>query len=83
MKCWGVPDAMWFCFFSSSVRRGLSSAPGPSAGGEDIKALSTASLRDEVAGCYEIHVFVTRIFRGDEYGKFVMHKVVQVEGSSG
>ena len=24
-----VPDAMWFCFFSSSVRRGLSSGPWP------------------------------------------------------
>lgn len=33
-----LPDAMWFCFFSSSVRRGFSSAPPgpPSPGDVDV-----------------------------------------------
>ncbi len=28
---WVAPDAMWFCFFSSSVSLGFSSAPWPLA----------------------------------------------------
>ena len=40
MRQGGVPDAMWFCFFSSSVSRGLSSAaPAAPFSRDDVDAL--------------------------------------------
>lgn len=42
-----IPEAMWFCFFSSSVRRGFSSAPATPFSRDDGEVL----FGDDMAGC--------------------------------